>query len=83
MTGRILATAAIVLLLLLDVALPYTDLGRRGSDPIPRLDSAEARGRVGELLPPLDLVGLDGGRVRLADFRGKRVLLTFERSLDW
>ena len=83
MTGRVLATAAIVLLLLLDVALPYTDLGRRGSDPIPRLDIAEALGRVGELLPPLDLVGLDGGRVRLADFRGKRVLLTFERSLDW
>ena len=24
-----------------------------------------------------------GDKVRLADFRGRRVLLTFERSVDW
>jgi peroxiredoxin len=38
---------------------------------------------VGERLPDFELLDLEGEPVRLSDLRGHRVLLTFERSLDW
>ena len=38
---------------------------------------------TGEALEDFGLVDLDGHAVRLADFRGHRLVLTFERSLDW
>ena len=48
-----------------------------------RADDPDAVGRVGEVLPDFELRDLQGVPVRLSDFRGHRVLLTFERSLDW
>lgn len=82
---RGLATVAIVALLALDLLLPRTSLGRRGTEAATRLDQAGAA-RVGEPLPPFSLVALDtpgGPPVRNEDLLGHRVLLTFERSVDW
>ncbi len=81
--GGWLATAAIAILLALDLALPGTALGRRGTEKQLRADVAGAVGRVGERLPDLELPDLEGEPVRLADLRGRPVLITFERSLDW
>ncbi len=80
---RWLATAVIALLLLLNLALPATPLGRRGAEAKLRADVPGAVGVVGERLPDFALQDLEGRPVRLADFRGRRVLLTFERSVDW
>ena len=80
---RWLATLAIGALLLLAIALPYTGIGRRGSDARLRADVEGAVGRTGEVLPDFTLRDLDGVPVRLSDLRGQRVLLTFERSVDW
>ena len=82
MIGRVLATLAIAALLALDLALPWTGIGRRGTSAA-RLDEPASLGRVGERLPELSLRELDGSPFRLADVRGHRVLLTFERSVDW
>jgi peroxiredoxin len=81
--GRILGTLVILALLVLAIGLPYTSLGRRGSEAAPRRDAPDAVGTVGERLPKLSLEDLDGKPVSLADFRGQRVVLIFERSLDW
>ena len=80
---RWLGTAVIVALLLLNLWLPNTSLGRRGTEAAARLDVPPALGRVGQPLPDFSLHDFDGKPVRLADFRGKRVLLVFERSVDW
>lgn len=80
---RILATIAIGLLLLLDVLLPSTSLGRRGTEASARLDVDSAFQTLGDPLPQLSLHDLDGAPVRLEQFLGHRVLLTFERSVDW
>jgi cytochrome oxidase Cu insertion factor (SCO1/SenC/PrrC family) len=80
---RWLATAAIAGLLLLNLALPSTSLGRRGNEAALRAEVPGAVGAVGERLPDFTLSDLEGRPVRLADFRGRRVLLTFERSVDW
>ncbi len=80
---RWIGTAAIVGLLLLDVVLPSTSLGRRGNEPALRADIPGAVGAVGERLPDFTLADLEGEPVRLSDFRGRQVLLTFERSVDW
>jgi cytochrome oxidase Cu insertion factor (SCO1/SenC/PrrC family) len=75
-------TLAIAALLALTAALPYTDLGRRGSEARLRQDVA-TRLQEGGVLPPLALEDLKGRRVDVADWLGHRVLLTFERSVDW
>ena len=80
---RWLATAGILLLLALDGALPSTPVGRRGNDAQVRADVASASVRVGEKLPDFELRDIDGTPLRLADLRGQRVLITFERSVDW
>ncbi len=81
---RGLATAAIVLLLGLDLWLPNLDLGRRGAESRVRADIDGAVGSEGQRLPELRFLDLDDGSVlRLADLRGHRVVLTFERSVDW
>jgi len=79
---RWLATAVIVALLALDLFLPGTSVGRRGNEARARSD-APAIGQVGQMLPDLSFVDLEERPVRLSDFRGQRVLLTFERSVDW
>jgi hypothetical protein len=80
---RWLGSLVIVALLALDWAMPSTQMGRRGIDPDPRADVESATLRVGAMMPNLELTTIDGTRLRIADFRGKRVLITFERSLDW
>ncbi len=80
---RWLATLAIGGLLLLAFALPTTSLGRRGTDTALRADIDTFVGREGETLPDFTLPDLEGNPVRLSDLRGHRVLLTFERSVDW
>lgn len=80
---RWVATLAIAALLLLDVALPYTAVGRRGDEARLRADVEGAWDRVGAPLPELALRDLDGHPVRIADFRGHPLLVTFERSVDW
>ncbi len=82
MIGRILATLVIAALLILDLALPSTGIGRRGTSPA-RSDVPSAVGEIGKPLPEFALPDLDGQVVRLSDLRGHRVLLTFERSVDW
>jgi hypothetical protein len=83
MIGRLLATVLIVGLLILDLTLPMTPLGRRGTEAEPRADVQGAAGKVGAVFPDFTLADLGGQPVSLSDFRGERVLLTFERSLDW
>lgn len=80
---RWVATAAIALLFLLNLALPVTGIGRRGSESRVRADAEGAVGIVGQPLPDLALPDLEGRIVRLADLRGHPVLLIFERSADW
>lgn len=80
---RWLATAAIGLLLVLDLALPATSIGRRGTEAALRADVPGAAGVLGQTLPDFTLPDLDGVPVRLSDLRGHAVLLTFERSVDW
>ncbi len=83
MIGRVLGTIVIVGLLALAIGLPYTPFGRRGSEAALRRDVPDAVGTVGERLPELSLQDLVGNPISLAKFRGQRVVLTFERSLDW
>ena len=80
---RWVATVAIALLFLLNLALPATDIGRRGTETQVRADAEGAVGIVGQPLPELALRDLEGQVVRLADLRGHPVLLIFERSVDW
>ena len=81
--GRVLGSIGIAILLALAVALPYTSAGRRGPDASVRADVPAAAGRIGEPLPDFELVDLEGGPVSLESLRGHRVVLTFERSIDW
>ena len=80
---RWLATLGIALLFALNLALPATDIGRRGNEAKVRADVPGAVGKVGERLPELSLVDLRGDPVSLADLRGHPTLLVFERSVDW
>ena len=79
---RTLATIVLLALLALNAFLPSTSLGRRGSETRVRADVASQL-VLGKKLPPLELVGLDGRRLTQQDLLGHRVLLTFERSVDW
>ena len=76
-------SVVIGLLLVIALALPWTGVGRRGTDGEVRSDIDGAVGAVGDTLPHIELLDLDGGPLRLEDLRGHRVLLTFERSVDW
>ena len=82
MIGRSLATLAIAALLALDLALPATPIGRRGTSA-GRDDVPAALAKLGGTLPDFALVDLDGRALRPSDLLGHRVLLTFERSVDW
>jgi cytochrome oxidase Cu insertion factor (SCO1/SenC/PrrC family) len=80
---RILATVAIVALALLVIAAPSTPLGRRGSEARTRAEAPGATLGIGDAFPTLALQSLDGTPFDLSSLRGHRVLLTFERSVDW
>jgi len=77
------ATLAIVALMGLTLFLPQTSLGRRGNEATVRSHVGDRAGRIGESMPDFALADLDGDIVRLSDLRGHRVLITFERSVDW
>ena len=79
---RGLATLVLIALFCLNLALPSTSLGRRGAENEVRAD-VTSRLLIGQNLPPLELLGLDGRRYSREDLLGHRVLLTFERSVDW
>jgi hypothetical protein len=79
---RSIATLFLLGLLGLNLALPSTSIGRRGSEARVRSDVATEL-LVGKRLPPLELVSLDGRVHTREDLLGHRVLLTFERSVDW
>ncbi|MEN8184018.1 MAG: hypothetical protein ABFS46_15940 [Myxococcota bacterium] len=80
---RILASIAIAALLVLDLLLPQTSLGRRGREAAARNDVPGAFAVLGERLPDFEVEEIGGGPIRLRDLEGRRVLLTFERSVDW
>ena len=80
---RWIATALILGLLGLDIALPQTPFGRRGNEAASRAEVASAVGTPGELLPELALLDLAGRPLRLSDMRGHPLVVTFERSVDW
>ncbi len=80
---RWLATLILALLFALNALLPSTDIGRRGNEAQARAEVPGSSARVGSRLPDIELQDLRGNPVRLADFRGARTVLTFERSVDW
>jgi hypothetical protein len=79
---RSLATLVLVALLGLNWMLPTLEMSARGPDPQARTDF-DSNLAIGKRLPPLELVGLDGRVYSRDDLEGHRVLLTFERSVDW
>lgn len=80
---RWIATIGIALLFVLNLLLPQTSIGRRGTEAALRSDLPAAVPVMGERLPDFTLEDLDGSPVSLADFRGHPALVTFERSVDW
>ena len=77
------ATAFIVALFVLNLALPNTSIGRRGVDPEPRRDVPGSFGENGTPLPKFHLVNINGDVIKSTELLGHRVLLIFERSVDW
>ena len=76
-------TLVILAVAALTVVAPNTEFGRRGSEAAARTDAPSAWASVGEPLPALALQHLDGTPFDLESLAGHRVLLTFERSVDW
>ena len=79
---RGLATLVLMGLLGLNLAMPTSSLSHRGSENKVRSDITSEL-LIGQSLPPLELVGFDGRAYTRDDLLGHRVLLTFERSVDW
>jgi cytochrome oxidase Cu insertion factor (SCO1/SenC/PrrC family) len=79
---RGLATLILVALFALNLVLPTSSLSHRGSENKIRADVASQLA-IGRRLPLLELEGLDGRSYTREDLLGHRVLLTFERSVDW
>ena len=80
---RWLSTLGIAALLALAIFVPNTDLGQRGAEAVVRADVEDAVGALGERLPDFELVSLEGKPIKVSDFRGHPLLITFERSVDW
>jgi hypothetical protein len=79
---RSLATLVLVALLGLNLAMPGSSAGQRGAENKVRNDIT-SRLLVGQQLPALELVDFNGRSITHQDLLGHRVLLTFERSVDW
>ncbi len=79
---RGLASLVLLALLGLNLMLPTTSIGRRGTEASARADF-DTQVALGRSLPNLELRGLDGRLYSREDLLGQRVLLTFERSVDW
>ena len=82
---RGLASVVVVGLLGVNAMLPSAEMTARGREDLVRADvDVSASLAVGRTLPPdLELIDFDGRRVTHEDLLGHRVLLTFERSVDW
>lgn len=80
---RWLATLVLVALFALNLWLPNSPLGRRGSEAVVRAHVPALASQVGQALPDLVFEDLDGRVVRTADLLGHPLLLVFERSVDW
>ncbi|MAG32438.1 MAG: hypothetical protein CL908_16270 [Deltaproteobacteria bacterium] len=79
---RSLASLFVLAVLALNVALPTHPMTARGKENLVRSD-LETRIVIGRGLPELELIGLDGRLYTREDLQGHRVLITFERSVDW
>jgi peroxiredoxin len=79
---RGLASLVLLALLGLNFLLPSQPLTARGPENRVRSD-VETALAIGSPLPPLELRGLDGRIHTREDLLGRRVLLIFERSVDW
>ena len=80
---RWLATLVIALLFALNLWMPRSELGRRGTERTVRAHVPALAGLVGHALPDLAFEDLEGRVVRTADLLGHPLLLVFERSVDW
>lgn len=80
---RWLATVVLVALFALNLWMPSSPIGRRGSERTVRAHVPAAAEWVGEKLPDLVFEDLDGRVVSSADLLGHPLLLVFERSVDW
>ena len=79
---RALASLLVLGLLGINMLLPRAAVTARGSENLVRSDF-ESRLAIGQKLPELELVTFDGRRVTRDDLLGHRLLITFERSVDW
>ena len=79
---RAIATVVLLGLLFLNLLLPSADMSARGAENRVREDLASELA-IGRSLPELELVDLQGRVHTREDLLGHRVLLTFERSVDW
>lgn len=79
---RGLASLVVLALLGLNLTLPSNSMFARGKENLVRSDF-ESSIAIGRSLPSLELLGLDGSRYTQEDLLGHRVLITFERSVDW
>lgn len=79
---RTLASLVLLALLGLNALLPSQPATGRGPENRVRQD-VETALALGETLPPFELRDLEGRSFTREDLAGQRVLLTFERSIDW
>jgi hypothetical protein len=79
---RGLATLLILALFALNAILPTAESTARGTESHARSDFP-TKLSIGRPLPTLELFDLEGRRHTREDLLGHRVLLTFERSVDW
>ena len=79
---RSVASLVVVGLFVLNMMLPTAAVTARGKEDLVRSD-VESALAIGRRLPELDLIALDGRHVTREDLQGHRVLITFERSVDW
>jgi hypothetical protein len=80
---RWLATVVLAGLFALNLWMPSSPLGRRGSERTVRTQVPAAAAWLGQPLPELAFEDLDGRVVSTADLLGHPLLLVFERSVDW
>jgi peroxiredoxin len=79
---RTLASLVLLALLALNLGLPSQPWTERGPESRVRQD-VETPLAVGQTLPVFTLRDLEGRAFAREDLAGQRVLLTFERSIDW
>ena len=79
---RAFASLVVVGLLALNLMLPTASVSARGTENFARTD-VETKVALGQTLPELTLFDLDGRSYTREDLLGHRVLITFERSVDW